>query len=419
MKEKQKPQLDRPERLRSVLDDCRPDTLAIRAGEIRSVEGEHRDPIYATSSFVFTTAREAAARFAMEEPGNIYSRFTNPTVRAFEQRMAALEGMERGVATASGMAAILTTFMGLLQAGDHIVCSRSVFGNTHMLLNKFLRRVGIESTFVDQKDYRAWQQAMQKNTRLAYLETPSNPLCHVSDIQQIADLCHEAGVKLIVDNVFLTPALQRPVDFGADIVLHSATKYLDGQGRCVGGVVCGSDEVMEDVYAFLRTGGAAMSPFNAWVFQTGLETLSLRMQAQCSRAMKLARWLAAQDGINIVHYPGLESHPHHELASAQLRADLEEPLYGAVLSFEVQGDQAAAWRFIDATRVLSITANLGDVRSTITHPATTTHGKLTQEERDSAGIRHNLVRVAVGLEDVADIQDDLCRGLKAAMQGDA
>ncbi len=416
MSNRNDPKLDRAERLRSVLDGCRPDTLAIRAGEIRSVEGEHREPIYATSSFVFTSAREAAARFAMEEPGNIYSRFTNPTVRAFEQRMAALEGMERGVATASGMSAILTTFMGLLQAGDHVVCSRSVFGNTHMLLNKFLRRAGIETTFVPQKDYNAWQSAMRKNTKLAYLETPSNPLCHVSDIRQVADIVHDAGAKLIVDNVFLTPALQRPVEYGADIALHSATKYLDGQGRCIGGVICGSDAVMEDVYAFLRTGGAAMSPFNAWVFQSGLETLSLRMQAQCQRAMKLARWLAAQDGIHTVHYPGLESHPHHGLACAQLRSDLEEPLYGAVLSFEVVGDQDAAWRFIDATRLLSITANLGDVRTTISHPATTTHGKLTQEERDAAGIRSNLVRVAVGLEDVADIQDDLCRGLRAALE---
>ncbi len=416
MNRKNAPKPDRAERLRSVLDGCRADTLAIRAGEIRSLEGEHREPIYSTSSFVFTSAREAAARFAMEEPGNIYSRFTNPTVRAFEQRLAALEGMERSVATASGMAAILTTFLGLLQSGDHIVCSRSVFGNTHMLLNKFLRRAGIETTFVPQKDYGAWQAALRPNTKLAYLETPSNPLCHVSDIQRVADIVHDAGARLIVDNVFLTPALQRPVDFGADLVLHSATKYLDGQGRCIGGIVCGPEAVMEEIYTFHRTAGAAMSPFNAWVFQAGLETLSLRMQAQSQRAMKLARWLAAQDGIEVVHYPGLEAHPHHGLASAQLRADLEDPCYGAVLSFEVTGGQEAAWRFIDATRLISITANLGDVRTTITHPATTTHGKLTAEERDAAGIRPNLVRVAVGLEDVADVQDDLCRGLRAALE---
>ncbi len=381
------------------------ETLAIRSGHPHTSEQEHSEPIYPTSSFVFNSASEAAARFSGELSGNIYSRFTNPTVRNFEQRLAALEGAERCVATSSGMAAILSTCMALLKAGDHVVCSRSVFGTTFTLLNKFLAKFGVSTTFVNLTSREEWQQAVTANTKLLMLETPSNPLCEVADIQWLADLAHSSNALLMVDNCFCTPALQQPMKFGADIVVHSATKYLDGQGRCVGGAMLGNEEIAEEVFGFLRSGGPTMSPFNAWVFLKGLETLRLRMDAHSANALTIAQWLEKQSGIEKVHYSGLASHPQHALAATQQRA------FGGVLSFQVEGDREAAWRFIDATQMVSITANLGDVKTTITHPATTTHGKLTAEEKLNSGIHDNLIRLAIGLEDIDDLKADLLRGL--------
>ncbi len=382
------------------------ETLAVRAGQHRTPEGEHAEPIFPTSSYVFESAAAAAARFAGEEPGNIYSRFTNPTVRTFEERLAALEGGERCVATASGMAAIYATCAGLLKSGDHVVSSRSVFGSTTLLFTNFLHKFGIETTFVSQEDVDDWAQAIRPETRLLFLETPSNPLTAIADIRALADLAHAHDCLLVVDNCFCTPALQRPLDLGADIVIHSATKYLDGQGRCVGGAVVGSEAVVgEGVYGFLRTCGPSMSPFNAWVFLKGLETLSLRMKAHCASAQALAEWLQDQLNVERVFYPGLASHPQHELASEQQSG------YGGIVSFEVKGGQAAAWKLIDNTRICSITANLGDAKTTITHPATTTHGRLTPEQRAESGISDGLVRVAVGLETLDDLIDDLQRGL--------
>ncbi len=406
-----KPGPERPERLDPDLSGTRAATRAVRAGGRRTPEGEHREPIFATSSFVFTSAREAAARFAGDEPGNIYSRFTNPTVRAFEERVAALEGAERAVATSSGMAAILSTCMALLKAGDHVVCSRSVFGTTTVLFEKYLSRFGIETSFVSQTDVAEWRAAMRPQTRLLYLESPSNPLCYLADIPAIAAVAKEGDALLVVDNVFWTPAIQQPLELGADLVLHSATKYLDGQGRCVGGVVCGPDNVMEEIFGFLRSGGTSLSPFNAWIFQGGLETLDVRMRAHSANAMDVARWLEDQPEVETVFYPGLASHPHHELARTQMRSDLPAPCFGGVIAFRVQGGQEEAWRCIDATRMVSITANLGDVRTTLTHPATTTHGRLSDAEKQAAGITANLLRVAVGLEDPEDVKADLRRGL--------
>ena len=394
-------------RLDSDLSDCELATLAIRAGHQRSVEGEHSEPIFPTSSFVFDSAAQAAARFGGEEAGNIYSRFTNPTVRTFEQRIAALEGGERAVATSSGMAAILSLGMALLEQGDHIVCSYSVFGSTVSLLTKYFAKAGIRTTFVDPTDLDAWQAAVEPSTKLFLLETPSNPLAEIGDIRAIADIAHHNGSWLAVDNCFCTPALQRPLEFGADIIIHSATKFLDGQGRCIGGVVVGPDALMEEVFGFVRTGGTCLSPFNAWVFTKGLETLELRMQTQSQRALQLAQWLEQQPQVEKVHYSGLSSHPQHRLAKAQQSA------FGAVLAFEVKGEQAQAWSVIDATRMISITGNLGDVKTTITHPATTTHGRLSPEERAQAGIRDNLIRVSVGLEALDDLKADLARGLGA------
>ncbi|MBB5185759.1 O-succinylhomoserine sulfhydrylase [Zhongshania antarctica] len=391
----------------AVLDAAALDTRAVRSGQRRTAEGEHSEPIFTTSSYVFASASEAAARFSGEQPGNVYSRYTNPTVRTFEERIAALEGAEMGVATASGMAAILSTCMALLKTGDHIVCSRSVFGTTTVLLTKFLGKVGIRTTFVDLVDPEAWQAAIGEDTRLLFLETPSNPLSEVADIRALADIAHKHNCLLVVDNCFCTPALQLPLALGADIVVHSATKYLDGQGRCVGGAVVGRREHMDEVLAFIRTAGPSMSPFNAWVFLKGLETLRLRMMAHSASALALAQWLQTQSNIDKVHYSGLEDHPQHALAAAQQKA------FGGVMSFEVRGDQAAAWRFIDATRLVSITANLGDAKTTIVHPATTTHGRLSPEQRAEAGIKDNLIRVAVGLEDIADLRADLQRGLDA------
>jgi len=382
------------------------DTLAVRAGQHRTAEQEHAEPIFPTSSYVFESAAAAAARFSGEQPGNIYSRFTNPTVRTFEERLAALEGGERCVATASGMSAIYASCAGLLSSGDHIVSSRSIFGSTTLLFNNYLGKFGIETSFVAQHDIDAWAQAIRPQTRLLFLETPSNPLTEVADISALAQLAHANGCLLVVDNCFCTPALQRPLSLGADIVIHSATKYLDGQGRCVGGAVVGSEAIVGDVvYGFLRTCGPTMSPFNAWVFLKGLETLSLRMQAHCRSAAQLAQWLQQQPGVDRVFYPGLASHPQHELAARQ-QSD-----FGGIVSFEVAGGQAAAWKLIDAVRICSITANLGDAKTTITHPATTTHGRLTPEQRAEAGISDGLVRVAVGLETVDDLCADLARGL--------
>jgi len=389
-------------------DEYQFETRAVRSGQHRTAEGEHAEPIFPTSSYVFASAAEAAARFSGESPGNIYSRFTNPTVRNFEERLASLEGGASCVATASGMAAILATCGGLLKAGDHIVASRSIFGTTTMLFTTYLARFGIETTFVELADPSAWEAAVRPQTRLLFLETPSNPLTELADIRALAALARAHDCVLAVDNCFCTPALQRPLELGADIVIHSATKFLDGQGRCIGGAVVGNaEQVGKEVYGFLRTAGPSMSPFNAWVFLKGLETLSLRMRAHCENALALAAWLEQQPAVARVYHPGLASHPQHELAKQQQRG------FGGVLSFELKGGQRDAWAFIDATRVFSITANLGDAKSTVTHPATTTHGRLTPEQRAQAGISDGLIRLAVGLEAVEDLRADLERGFAA------
>ncbi|MDQ5768818.1 O-succinylhomoserine sulfhydrylase [Thiothrix subterranea] len=384
------------------------ETLAVRAGHVRTNEGEHSEAIFPTSSFVFSSAAQAAARFGGTEPGNIYARFTNPTVRYFQERLAALEGGESCVATASGMSAILAVMLGLLKVGDHVVCSRAVFGTTTLLLQNIIGKFGVAFSFVELTDMAAWEEALQPNTRLLFVETPANPLTEIVDIRELADLAHRHGSLLVVDNCFCTPALQRPLDLGADIVVHSATKYLDGQGRALGGAVVGDKErVGKDVYGVLRNGGMTMSPFNAWIFLKGLETLSLRMKAHCENALQLAQWLEAHPAIERVHYPGLASHPQHALAQQQQSG------FGGIVSFIVKGGQAAAWQVVDATQMLSITANLGDAKTTITHPATTTHGRLTPEQKAQAGIAAGLLRVSVGLESVRDIQRDLARGLDA------
>ena len=381
-------------------------TRAVRAGQHRSDEGEHSEAIYPTSSFVFSSAAEAAARFSGDQPGNIYSRFTNPTVRTFEERLASMEGGQRCVATSSGMSAILATCAGLLKAGDHIVSSRSIFGTTTMLFSNVLSRFGIETTFVSLSDINSWETVIRPETRMLFLETPSNPLTELCDIKQLSRLAHSHGCLLVVDNCFCTPVLQQPLALGADIVIHSATKYLDGQGRCIGGAVVGDDErVGKDVYSFLRTAGPTMSPFNAWVLLKGLEMLSLRMQAHCSSALAIAQWLETQAAVTRVYHPGLASHPQHELASRQQQG------YGGIVSFELQGGRQAAWSLIDSLRIFSITANLGDAKSTVTHPATTTHGRLTPEQREEAGISNGLIRLAVGLEDTHDLQNDLAAAL--------
>lgn len=393
--------------LASILNAAQIDTQAIRGGFARSGEGEHAEPIYTTSSYVFPSAAEAAARFGGDSEGNVYSRYTNPTVRTFEQRMALLEGAEQAVATSSGMAAILCTCMALLKAGDHVVCSRSVFGTTTVLLTKFFAKFGVTSDFVAPTDITQWQAAIRPETALLFLESPSNPLCEIADIGAISDLAHDNNAVLVVDNVFCSPALQRPLDLGADVVVHSATKYLDGQGRCMGGVVLGSASLMEAVLGFVRTAGPTMAPFNAWVFLKGLETLRLRMDAHSVNAMAMATWLKQQPLVEKVHYAGLSEHPNHALAAKQQRG------FGGVLSFEVKGQREQAWQFIDATRLVSHTANLGDVKTTIVHPATTTHGRLTDAERETAGIKQNLVRLAVGLEDLVDLKADMQRGFSA------
>ncbi|MDG9781512.1 O-succinylhomoserine sulfhydrylase [Metapseudomonas otitidis] len=392
-------------RLDSDLEGASFDTLAVRAGQRRSPEGEHGEAMFLTSSYVFRTAADAAARFAGEVPGNVYSRYTNPTVRTFEERIAALEGAEQAVATASGMSAILAIAMSLCSAGDHVLVSRSVFGSTISLFEKYLKRFGVQVDYPALSDLVGWEAAIKPNTRLLFVESPSNPLAELVDITALAEIAHAKGALLVVDNCFCTPALQQPLKLGADIVMHSATKYIDGQGRAMGGVVAGRAEHMKEVVGFLRTAGPTLSPFNAWLMLKGLETLRVRMQAHSASALELARWLETQPGIERVHYAGLESHPQHELAKRQQKA------FGAVVSFEVKGGKEAAWRFIDATRMISITTNLGDTKTTIAHPATTSHGRLSPQERANAGIADNLIRVAVGLEDVADIQADLARGL--------
>lgn len=381
------------------------DTLAVRAGTCTTVEGEHSEALFLTSSYVFRDSKEAAARFSGEQPGNVYSRYSNPTVRAFEERLAAMEEAESAIATSSGMAAILSTCMALLQVGDHVLCSRSVFGTTTMLLSKYLQKFGVAVTFVAPTDYDAWEAAFQLNTRLVFVETPSNPLCEIVDIQRLATLSHAHDCLLVVDNCFCTPALQRPLTLGADLVVHSATKYIDGQGRCLGGAVAGNKTLTDEILGFIRSAGPSMSPFNAWVFLKGLETLRLRMEAHSRNALEVAQWLNNQPAVEKVFYAGLETHPGHELAAKQQRA------FGGVLSFRVKGGQSEAWQVIDSTQILSLTANLGDAKSTIVHPATTTHGRLSPEQRHEAGITDNLIRLAVGLEDVKDIQQDLHRGL--------
>ncbi len=377
------------------------ETDAVRAGIERSQFGEHSEGLFLTSSFVFKNAQEAAKRFSGEEPGNVYSRFTNPTVKAFEERLASLEGAEQCIATSSGMSAILATFMALCKPGDHVVVSKSIFGTSVQLFNNFLAKWGLNISFVDLPDLNAWEAATTKNTKFYFLETPSNPLTEIVDLKKLSQLAKSKKVKLIVDNCFCTPALQKPIDHGADIIIHSATKYLDGQGRCLGGAVLGKKRLMNEIYTFLRNSGVTLSPFNAWVFLKGLETLKIRMDQQSDNAIKLATYLEKNKNISKVYYPGLKSHPQYNTALAQ------QSTGGAVLSFVVKGGQKAAWQIINKTKLMSITANLGDTKTTITHPATTTHSRLTQEQRDDAGIDDGLVRIAVGLEHIDDIIADL------------
>ena len=381
------------------------DTLAVRAGIERSQFNEHSEAMYLTSSFVFDNAAQAAARFAGEEPGNVYARFTNPTVSAMQTRLAALEGGEACIATASGMAALLATVMALLKAGDHVVASQGLFGSSQQLFTNVFGKFGVDTTFVPATDLAAYEVAMRPETRLVFLETPSNPLTELIDIATVAEIAHRHDALLVVDNCFCTPALQRPLALGADIVIHSATKYLDGQGRVLGGAVVGNAVLMEEVFRFLRTAGPCLSPFNAWVILKGLETLKLRMEAQSANALRLAQWLEAQPWVARVYYPGLPSHPQFDLAQRQ------QSLPGAIVSFDVIGARPEAWRLVDATRMVSITANLGDTKTTLTHTASTTHGRISAEARAASGIGESLLRVAVGLESVEDIQADLARWL--------
>ena len=385
-------------------------TLGVRGGQVRSAEGEHNDPIHMTSSFVFDSAEQAARRFSDDEPGNVYSRFTNPTVRTFEERLALLEGAKFCSATASGMAAILTLCLTTLKSGDHVVASRSLFGSTVNVFSKTMGRYGVTTTFVPPDDVFAWEAAMQQNTRLLFLESPSNPMGEIADIGALTAIAEHHGALLAVDNVACTPALQKPLELGAHVVVHSATKYIDGQGRAVGGAVLTNDESLgKDLFSFLRSAGPSMSPFNAWVFLNGLETLGIRMEVHSQRALDLARWLDAHPAISAVHYPGLENHPGHLLAKRQQKA------FGGVIAFEVKGEQDGAWTVVNNTQLISITANLGDTKSTITHPATTTHARITEDERRRMGIKDGLLRVSVGFEALEDIKADLERGLRAVL----
>ncbi|MDG1080967.1 MAG: O-succinylhomoserine sulfhydrylase [Porticoccaceae bacterium] len=380
-------------------------TLAIRSGYQRSHEAEHSEAMFLTSSYVFDSAELAAKHFSNELSGNVYSRYTNPTVRAFEERLAVMEGGEQAVATSSGMAATLSVVMSLLQSGDHILCSKDVFGSTRVMLNNYIVKFGVQVSYVSLTDLDAWQQAIQPNTKMLFCETPSNPMSEVADLEALAAMSKKAGALFVVDNCFCTPALQRPLQWGADLVVHSATKYLDGQGRCLGGAVVGNSELIEKIVGFLRAAGPTMSPFNAWVFLKGLETLRIRMQAHSANAAELASWLNNHPKVTKVFYAGLEDHPGHGLAVKQ-QSD-----FGGVVSFAVSGGREQAWAVIDNTRMLSLTANLGDTKTTIVHPATTTHGRLSDEERQEAGIGQNLIRIAVGLEDIVDIKNDLQLGL--------
>lgn len=381
------------------------DTLAVRAGHTRTFEGEHDEPIFLTSSFVYKSAEEAANKFQGKEPGNIYSRFTNPTVTMFEKRLAALEGAERAVATGSGMGAILAVAMAYLKAGDHVICSRDVFGSTVGLFERYIAKFGVAVDFVDLTDLAAWKAALRPETKLLFIESPSNPLAVIADIPALAEIAHSNNALLAVDNTLCTPVLQKPLQLGADLVIYSATKYIDGQGRTLGGAVVGGHQLLEDVFGVVRTLGPSMSPFNAWVFLKGLETLRLRMNAHSQNAQALAEWLSAHDKVEQVYYAGLPTHVGHELAKKQQSG------FGGIVSFEVKGGREAAWKVIDSTQFISITGNLGDAKSTITHPATTTHGKLSPEAKEAAGIREGLIRVSVGLEDIHDIIADLSRGL--------
>ncbi|MDC4691035.1 O-succinylhomoserine sulfhydrylase [Acinetobacter baumannii] len=381
------------------------DTLAIRTGHTRSFEGEHGEPIFLTSSFVYENAAEAAAKFSGQVQGNIYSRFTNPTVSMFEKRLAALDGAERAVATSSGMGAILSIAMAYLKAGDHVICSRAVFGSIVALFEKYIAKFGVDITFVDLRDLDAWKNAVRPETKLLFVESPSNPLAEIADIQALADIAHANGALLAVDNSFCTPVLQQPLKLGADLVVYSATKYLDGQGRALGGAVVGNHQLLEEVFSVVRTLGPSMSPFNAWIFLKGLETLRLRMKAHCENAQKLAEWLSTHEKVEKVYYGGLPTHEGHELATKQQNG------FGGIVSFVVKGEREGAWKVIDNTKFISITGNLGDVKSTITHPATTTHGKLSAEAKQAAGIQEGLIRVSVGLEDINDIIGDISRGL--------
>ncbi|MEO8311361.1 MAG: O-succinylhomoserine sulfhydrylase [Caldimonas sp.] len=392
------------------------DTLAVREGLPASAWGENSEALFLTSSFVQPDAATAAARFANEEEAFIYSRFTNPTVMMMERRLAALEGTQACIGTSSGMSAILLLGMGLLKAGDHVVCSRSVFGSTVMLFGREFAKFGVETSFVSQTDVGEWSKAMRPDTKLLFAESPTNPLTEVCDIRALADIAHAAGAGLAVDNCFCTPALQRPIDYGADYIIHSGTKYLDGQGRVIAGAICASESTVNDKFVpVMRSAGMALSPFNAWVVLKGLETLSIRMEAQSARALVLARWLETQPSVERVYFPGLESHPQHALAMAQ-----QSGCGGAVVSFIVRSSAAGgiaaarknAFQVIDGTRICSITANLGDTKTTITHPASTSHGRLTEDQRMAAGITQGMIRVAVGLDDIADIQADLARGLE-------
>ena len=389
-----------------TINKFHPQTLSVLAGSEMTAYGENSEALFLNSSFRFDSAAQAAARFGGSEPGNIYSRFTNPTVTMFQNKLAALEGAEQCVATSTGMSAILACVMGLCSAGDHIVASRSIFGTSVQLFSNILARWGLQVSFVSLTDLAEWQSAVTDHTKLFFVETPSNPLTEVCDIAALADIAHKAGAHLVVDNCFCTPAIQQPLALGADIIIHSATKYIDGQGRCLGGAVLGSKSLMEPVYGFLRTAGVTMSAFNAWVFLKGLETLYVRMDAHARNAMALATWLEQQPGVARVYYPGLSSHPQHALALRQQSSG------GGIVSFEVrakagQTPQQAAWALIDATKLISITANLGDAKSTITHPATTTHSRVTADARAAAGIVDGLVRIAVGLEHIDDLKSDL------------
>ena len=390
------------------MDDLNFDTLAIRAGNDQSSFQEHSEALFLTSSFTFKSAEEAAARFAGEEKAHFYSRVSNPTVETFQKRLAALEGGECCVATATGMAAILATMLGVLKAGDHVLSSRSIFGTSTILFTNIIAKFDIEFDFVDLSDLTAWEKAIKPNTKLLFAETPSNPITEIVDVKALSEIAHKAGALLAIDNVFCTPVLQKPLALGADIVIHSATKYLDGQGRCLGGAVIGDKKIVgEEINAILRSGGIAMSPFNAWVFSKGLETLSIRVKAHCENAANLASWLVEQDQVEKVYYPGLEDHPQHAMAKQQMSD------FGGMVSFVVKGGKDAAWEIVNSLKMISITANLGDTKTTITHPATTTHGRLSQEQRDSALISDGLLRLSVGLEDIRDIKNDLSRGMVA------